>query len=521
MDSPWGDTMSNDSYPNERKGKRSRENIATQQPTDQAFLESLVDPNFEELARQFPNFGRAYKEVKQQAVSRSFSSCITQDFSIQLTKALLHIHWGISLRDLPGHLCPPVPNRYFLIQWLQKQLLPCLCSERHFLEQRPPTNSGLDLGTGATCIYPLLFIATLRKTGAIGDWKIWASDIDTESIRLAEANIRSNLLQNYIRPIQVQLADKQASSLGLVPESRGQASHGPLRRSIEAISHTHNNQPVLLDFCLTNPPFYDIDSIEPRQGDGRSRTAMTASEGTYPLGEIGFCSDILLDECLLFSNNEQELVPGWTVVMCGKKTSFITLHHWVTQILGSSHVCGTEFGPGQLTRWFLAWTWLRKPSAKSPLASQETWDVAVPNVQRAEILERIAQYAQEYSLLMRRCSEGLELWENSSVEQRVNDWALDDKYLPPHLQSLVGSLSSEVRHSLLPEEGHFLLVVKAKDSFLQIQAFAHTSFGKRKIAHIKLQLAGEIARTNRKWRRKLRRQQQQEEGPPDASMIDI
>ena len=76
---------------------------------------------------------------------------------------------------------------------------------------------------------------------------------------------------------------------------------GPLRRSLEHIPTTPPAQ--ALTFCMTNPPFYDVSSddaaanvmTDPRNGDGRARTPMTSHEGSYPGGEVGFVTDLIVD----------------------------------------------------------------------------------------------------------------------------------------------------------------------------------------------------------------------------------
>lgn len=81
-------------------------------------LERAQSINFEELARQYPNFRLAWeatKSAQRERGSASFSSCVTQDFSIQLTRAMLQALFRLKLPYLDeDHLCPPIPNRFFL-----------------------------------------------------------------------------------------------------------------------------------------------------------------------------------------------------------------------------------------------------------------------------------------------------------------------------------------------------------------------------------------------------------------------
>ena len=85
--------------------------------------------NFEELARRYPEFLEAWKDVqdKQHQAAKgkaNFSSCTTQEFSITLARGLLHAYFDLRLPHLPSnHLCPPVPNRFFYLHRIDTHLL--------------------------------------------------------------------------------------------------------------------------------------------------------------------------------------------------------------------------------------------------------------------------------------------------------------------------------------------------------------------------------------------------------------
>jgi hypothetical protein len=70
--------MNGDSGGNSKRKRDEKEDVS---------FESLVTPNFEELARRFPDFGRAWKVVHHAQIESggSFGSHVTQDFSIALT----------------------------------------------------------------------------------------------------------------------------------------------------------------------------------------------------------------------------------------------------------------------------------------------------------------------------------------------------------------------------------------------------------------------------------------------------
>jgi len=98
----------------------------------------------------------------------------TIDFSnsdavMALNKAILKKDYHIDRWDIPqGFLCPPIPGRVDYIHYL------------HDLIQKTKAR-GLDIGTGANCIYPLLGHAEYG-------WSFVGSDINDESLGWAIKN---------------------------------------------------------------------------------------------------------------------------------------------------------------------------------------------------------------------------------------------------------------------------------------------------------------------------------------------
>lgn len=127
---------------------------------------------------------KALPELKPHVIEGK-SSRLTVNFSDPsavklLNKALLIHNHGLIDWDIPkGYLCPPIPGR-----------LDYLCYLNEFLtEQGIDTKSqpirGLDIGTGANLIYPLLADRFLK-------WNMVASDIDGGAIESAKRNLKLN-----------------------------------------------------------------------------------------------------------------------------------------------------------------------------------------------------------------------------------------------------------------------------------------------------------------------------------------
>lgn len=99
-----------------------------------------------------------------------------------LNQALLRLHYSIEFWDIPeGFLCPPIPGRADYIHYIAD-----LLAESN--QGKVPVGAkvtGLDIGTGANCIYPIL------GSQSYG-WHFVASDINPASIATAEEICKAN-----------------------------------------------------------------------------------------------------------------------------------------------------------------------------------------------------------------------------------------------------------------------------------------------------------------------------------------
>lgn len=74
-----------------------------------------------------------------------------------LNKGLLHHYYSISYWEFPDqNLCPPIPGRADYIHYLADVL-----SEFNLGEIPTKNITGLDIGTGASCIYPILGVLNI------------------------------------------------------------------------------------------------------------------------------------------------------------------------------------------------------------------------------------------------------------------------------------------------------------------------------------------------------------------------
>ena len=98
----------------------------------------------------------------------------------ELNKALLFSYDKLSVWDFPDeNLCPPIPGRLDYVH----HLADLLSNEKKI--------KILDIGTGATCIYPLLGVSEYN-------WDYVATDIDLDSLDTAQDIISDNNLDAKI-----------------------------------------------------------------------------------------------------------------------------------------------------------------------------------------------------------------------------------------------------------------------------------------------------------------------------------
>ena len=99
-----------------------------------------------------------------------------------LNFALLKAYYQITQWHIPqGYLCPPIPGRVDYIHYLNDLLSTSTKSIKSIKEDI----NVLDIGTGASCIYPIL-------GQRIYGWNFTASDIDPHSIEVAKQTINAN-----------------------------------------------------------------------------------------------------------------------------------------------------------------------------------------------------------------------------------------------------------------------------------------------------------------------------------------
>lgn len=245
------------------------------------------------------------KELRKYAIYKN-GGAVTIDFStrdatLSLTCAILRHHFGLQLHVPPGHLIPTIPNRVQYLQWVESLLPPSFMQGKQTL---------LDIGTGPSCIYPMLGVRLFPS------WDFIATDVDAETLQWARRNVEKNTLKS----ISLVQTDPNGS---IFPD-----------------------QVVKAAPCITvcNPPFYDEhpDTVQP---PGTPTQLVTMG------GEFCFIRRMALESAKLPS-------VYWFTTLVGRKRDIPKIVH----LLRSNEVNSTSVRTVQLmtggrtVRWAVAWT---------------------------------------------------------------------------------------------------------------------------------------------------------------------
>uniref|UniRef100_A0A8C4SI16 U6 small nuclear RNA (adenine-(43)-N(6))-methyltransferase n=1 Tax=Erpetoichthys calabaricus TaxID=27687 RepID=A0A8C4SI16_ERPCA len=260
-------------------------------------------PDFAYLASKYPEF--------QQHVHTSLTGRIGLNFRDPeavraLTCTLLKEDFGLTIEIPLERLIPTVPLRLNYIHWVED------------LVGRQTPCRGIDIGTGASCIYPLL-------GATMNGWYFLATEVDNICYNYAKKNVEQNNLVKV--PQKTLLMDALKEESGIV-----------------------------YDFCMCNPPFF-ANQMEAKGVN--SRNARRPPPSSVNTGGLEFVKRIIHDSLQLKKSLR------WYSCMLGKKCSLTPLKEELRK-QGVPKVTHTEFCQGRTMRWALAWSYYEDVTAPSP-----------------------------------------------------------------------------------------------------------------------------------------------------------
>ena len=244
-----------------------------------------------------------------------------------LNSALLIDAYELGMWDLPRfQLCPPVANRANYIHWLEDLLLQ---SRPSGVAETGASVRGLDVGVGASCVFPLL-------GASINGWSFVGVDIVDIALSSAIKNVRNN-------PRIAGLIEIRDGRMSEVIPSRNLSKFNTL------LGVKNEEQ---FSFCMCNPPFFDL--IQDAKLNPATHFGGTTYEMCHPGGEEAFTQRIFYESLVL-----RERVH-WYTTMCGKKRTLRKILH-LLEVARVPTIRTTRFLQGRTTRWGIAWSFSSQP----------------------------------------------------------------------------------------------------------------------------------------------------------------
>jgi 23S rRNA (adenine1618-N6)-methyltransferase len=245
-----------------------------------------------------------------------------------LNQALLLHFYNIKNWDIPeANLCPPIPGRADYIHYIADLIA----------EQQPeiPTGtsvSGLDIGTGANLVYPLL---AHRSYG----WKMMGTDINQDSLENAR-----------------RILDQNPDLLSVISIKQQPDSNHIFKNIIESGDR--------FAFSMCNPPFHDSEESA-LKGNLRKTKNINKSKSKKPLlnfggqqselwcegGELAFISK-MIEESVQYSS--QVL---WFTCLVSKKDNLYKLNTLLKKVK-ALEIKTIDMAQGHKISRMLTWTFI-------------------------------------------------------------------------------------------------------------------------------------------------------------------
>nr|CAH7718667.1 unnamed protein product [Callosobruchus chinensis] len=266
-------------------------------------------PDFKQLSAQFPEF--------KEFLKLDITGKLTLDFKDTkclraLSQTLLKKDFALDVEMPLNKLIPTIPLRLNYILWLEDLLS---------LTGKKEAIRGIDIGTGASCVYPL--IASKKNK-----WSMVATEVDEDSVKCAEQNVKCNDLDSLISVVKV--SEKSLLKEVVIED---------------------------FDFCMCNPPFFgSVHELNPfynarKTSRPRPKNSFcaTVNEVVVKGGEVEFVTRLI--------NESKDLGIKIKIysTMIGHKNSLPPLKKLLREV-GVKSFSEAEFCQGNTTRWGLAWT---------------------------------------------------------------------------------------------------------------------------------------------------------------------
>ena len=280
------------------------------------------------LLKETPNLEKYIKKNKDGEKTINFSDPIALKI---LNKALLSYYYDIKFWKFPDtNLCPPIPGRADYIHHISDLLKESKTARN--------TITCLDVGVGASCIYPIIGIQEYN-------WNFIASDIDRKSIETAKKIINSN------------------PTLKGKVDFRFQNNNNKI---FEGIIKADD----IIDITICNPPFHASrkEALQSSRGKVRNLTGKyqkspllnfsgVPNELIYKGGECQFIQN-MIKESVRYANN-----CIWFSTLVSKQKNLREIYINLKK-LKAYKIKEIEIGTANKKSRIIAWSFMRKREQK-------------------------------------------------------------------------------------------------------------------------------------------------------------
>ncbi len=258
-----------------------------------------------------------------------------------LNKALLTTYYDIQNWDIPkNYLCPPIPGRVDYIHYIAD-----LLAESN--NGNIPTGieiEGLDIGTGANCIYPII-------GNSVYDWSFVCTDIDEKSLENCTKIIEANPKLMDAISLQQQIESRYIFKNIITPEDH-------------------------FAFTICNPPFHK-SAEEAAKGSLRKVSNLKGQKQTKAVLNFGGQNNELWCEGgelayitqMIYESARYPLQCLWFTTLVSKQSHLKSLFKTLNKV-NAAQIRIIEMAQGQKTSRILAWSFLTKNQ-------QQDWDFEI------------------------------------------------------------------------------------------------------------------------------------------------
>lgn len=294
--------------------------------------------DFEQLTTNCPELKNYVSINKHQIETIDFSDPKAVKV---LNKALLQTYYNFGFWNIPAnYLCPPIPGRADYIHYIADLLAETNNGEI------PTGNSvlGLDIGTGANLIYPIL-------GHAIYDWSFVGTDIDKKAIENCSKIIEANPKLIDAISLQQQTEARFIFKNIITPEDRftfticNPPFHASAAEANKATSRKVGN---------LNPK--DKKTLNPVLNFGGQNAELWCDGG-----EIGFVTQMIYESA---KYSRQCL---WFTTLVSKKENLKSIYNILKKV-NALNVKTIDMSQGQKNSRIIAWSFLTE-------TEQKTWKI--------------------------------------------------------------------------------------------------------------------------------------------------